>query len=211
MSMIGNRDSFSWIPAGSKACQTETESESEYSQYVPADVESTQDYFMQDIECQSADMLWKKAKSLSERQFEVQNIEAMTQAYLRCMADFCMKKEDYRNGIKFVWALAEYGGDAVYQNLMGLLYSRGVGVEKNNFAALYWFNKSEEQGNLEARENSDRIFQECSGILSREDFAEQIGMLAQWCRTGRGPVPLDRERGAYWTGRMEKILTGFGN
>ena len=114
MSMIGNRDSFSRIPAGSKVCQTETESE--YSQYVPADVESTQDYFMQDIECQNADMLWKKAKSLSERQFEGQNIEAMTQAYLRCMADFCMKKEDYRNGIKFVWALAKNGGDAVYQN-----------------------------------------------------------------------------------------------
>ncbi len=99
-------------------------------------------------------------------------------------------------------------GAAAYQ--LGALYSQGRGLEKNDLAALYWFNKAEEQGVLEAGADCDGIFQTYYRNFSREDFADRIGLLAHWCRTGRGPVPLDRERGAYWTGRMEKVLHGPG-
>lgn len=117
-------------------------------------------------------------------------------------------KEDFESEVKIVRALAEYGKDAESQNRMGVLYNRGIGLERNDLAALYWFNKAEEQGEAAAGTDCDGIFQAYCRNLGREDFAEQIGLLAHWCRTGRGPVPTDRERGAYWTGRMEKILTG---
>ena len=153
-------------------------------------------------------MLWKKAVAFSERVFGEQETRAASISCLKQMVNFCIEKEDFENEVKIVRALAEYGKDAESQNRMGVLYNRGIGLERNDLAALYWFNKAEEQGEAAAGTDCDGIFQAYCRNLGREDFAEQIGLLAHWCRTGRGPVPLDRERGAYWTGRMEKILTG---
>ena len=87
------------------------------------------------------------------------------------------------------------------------LYREGCGVKKNELAALYWFNKAEEQGDTKAGADCEAVFQTFYNHCSWEEFAGKIGILAHWCRTGMGPVPLDRERGAYWTGRMEKALT----
>lgn len=164
---------------------------------------SASDYFEQDMECLTPEMLWEKAVALAK-----EDGRAGAVSRLRLTANFYLEKEDFVNEAKCVRALAEFGRDADSQNLMGVLCNRGIGLEKNDLAALYWFNKAEEQGNLQSGADCDGIFQSYSRKLSREDFAEQIGLLAHWCRTGRGPVPLDRERGAYWTGRMEKVLTG---
>ncbi len=146
--------------------------------------------------------------AFSERVFGEQETRAASISCLKQMVNFCIEKEDFENEVKIVRALAEYGKDAESQNRMGVLYNRGIGLERNDLAALYWFNKAEEQGEAAAGTDCDGIFQAYCRNLGREDFAEQIGLLAHWCRTGRGPVPLDRERGAYWTGRMEKIMTG---
>ena len=169
---------------------------------------STLDYFRQDLDRLTPELLWKKAVSFSERVFGEQETRAASISCLKQMVNFCIEKEDFENEVKIVRALAEYGKDAESQNRMGVLYNRGIGLERNDLAALYWFNKAEEQGEAAAGTDCDGIFQAYCRNLGREDFAEQIGLLAHWCRTGRGPVPLDRERGAYWTGRMEKILTG---
>ena len=165
------------------------------------------DYFNGGMEHEDAQSVWKKAIAYSECFFPDEDARTTAISHLNLMKDFYRKRKDHEREVVCVRAMAEFGEDAGSQNLMGRFYSQGIGLEKDKLAALYWFNKAEEQGDLESKADCENIFQKYYSSLSREDFAEQIGTLAQWCRTGRGPVPLDQERGAYWTGRMEKALS----
>lgn len=156
---------------------------------------------------QDAQALWEHAAALSNHFFSEKNKKDAAVSYLSQLKSFYFNNNDYENGVMCLRALAEHGEDSDSQRQLGTLYREGCGVKKNELAALYWFNKAEEQGDTKAGADCEAVFQTFYNHCSREDFAGKIGILAHWCRTGMGPVPLDRERGAYWTGRMEKALT----
>lgn len=136
---------------------------------------STLDYFRQDLDRLTPELLWKKAADFSERVFGEQETRAASISCLKQMVNFCIEKEDFENEVKIVRALAEYGKDAESQNRMGVLYNRGIGLERNDLAALYWFNKAEEQGNAGARADCDGISRRIPGALAGRILQSRSG------------------------------------
>lgn len=59
------------------------------------------------------------------------------------------KKKDFATALKLWQSLAEQG-DANSQYNLGLMYSRGEGVVRDDFEAVEWFKKAAEQGNGKA-------------------------------------------------------------
>ncbi len=55
-------------------------------------------------------------------------------------------------------------GDAVNQNLLGVLYKDGEGVEQNDEEAVAWFRKAAEQGNASAQNNLGWMYDEGRGV-----------------------------------------------
>lgn len=87
-------------------------------------------------------------------------------------------KEAYRAGdyqqALATWSRLAEKGDAKAQNNMGVLYSEGHGVERDNEIALAWFTKSAEQGFVLAQANlGDSYF---NGDIVPQDY----GQAAYW-------------------------------
>ena len=60
--------------------------------------------------------------------------------------------------------IAAESGDAVAQNLLGVMYADGTGVSKDPTEALKWFRKAADQGNANAQINLDAMYANGKGI-----------------------------------------------
>ena len=58
---------------------------------------STLDYFRQDLDRLTPELLWKKAVAFSERVFGEQETRAASISCLKQMVNFCIEKEDFEN------------------------------------------------------------------------------------------------------------------
>ncbi len=77
---------------------------------------------------------------------------------------------DYSGALAACKTAAEQG-DAGCQNLMGVLYSRGRGVSKNEAEAASWFRKAAEQGHPQACFNLGRAYQFGRGVKASDEEA----------------------------------------
>ena len=80
------------------------------------------------------------------------------------------QKGDYPGALSACRAPAEQG-NASCENLLGVLYSRGRGVPKNEAEAANWFRKAAEQGHPQACFNLGRAYQLGHGVKASDEEA----------------------------------------
>lgn len=108
-------------------------------------------------------------------------------------------KKDYAMAAKLFRAGAEYENDAWCQNYLAVLYNAGTGVDKNDLASLYWFDRASEQGIDAAKNDRDGMLNAYVNNLGKQETAEQLRLLADWCTTGSDEaVPIDWTKAKYW-------------
>ncbi|MBF0441015.1 MAG: sel1 repeat family protein [Oligoflexales bacterium] len=120
-----------------------------------------------------------------------------------------MEMQDYRAGVEIYKRAAERGS-AEAQNMLGLIYGGGMGVEKDVQRAFYWYQKAAESGIAESQYNLGMIY--FKGETGVPDFekalywyqkaAEQGNAKAQFNLgymhdSGKG-VKMDLDKAFYW-------------
>lgn len=114
------------------------------------------------------------------------------------LAQFHLGKRGFATAGKLLRAAAEFGADANAQNFLGVLYNAGMGVEENDLAALYWFDKAADQGIEKALADRDGILNAYRNNLSSEEFYDDMARLSGWCAVGSADVPKGAQRAQRW-------------
>ena len=127
------------------------------------------------------------------------NIEHEINEKLYAMAGNHFNKQEYAEAAKLFRAAAEFGNDGNSQNALAVLYNMGAGIEKNDLASLYWFDKAVDNGIKEARIDRDGILNAYGTNFSSAEFYKQMMILSGWCSIGSEDVPKDTEKAAYWS------------
>lgn len=158
----------------------------------------TLDYAMENLEKDSYKDLFEKMQRFAERIYPKRDsVQAASEELYEIAAHF-FNKEDFGRAEKFFRAAAEFGDDGRSQNILGVLYNAGAGVEKDDLHALYWFDRAAGHGVEAAATDRDGIFNAYRSNFSREDFLEQLEILAASCAAGTADIPKDAKKAVYW-------------
>ena len=114
------------------------------------------------------------------------------------VAAWHFKREEYADAAKLFRAAAEFGGDGMSQKYLGVLYNAGAGVEKNDLAALYWFDRAADQRIAPAEKDRDGILNAYRSSLSPAEFYEQMNLLGEYCAFGTEDIPRDATKAERW-------------
>lgn len=97
----------------------------------------TMDYMHQDLDEATPNQLYQKMLSYASMLYTRSNGNDIASGLLFEFADYHMSKNQYRQAAKLFRAAGEYGNHGKSQNYLAVLYNAGVGLEKNDLAALY--------------------------------------------------------------------------
>lgn len=114
------------------------------------------------------------------------------------LAEYYLDKGDYTHALKLLRAAAECGDDGRAQNRLGVLYNAGIGVEKDDLAALYWFDRAADNRVGPAKIDRDGIFNAYRDNFSRAEFVTLMFKLGEYCAKGTDEIPRDGEKATYW-------------
>ncbi len=107
--------------------------------------------------------------------------------------------EEYAAAAKLFRAAAEFGNDGYSQNYLAVLYNAGAGLQKNDLASLYWFDKAVDNGAADvAQKDRDGMLNAYRTNFKPEEFYEEMLQLSGWCSVGSRDVPKDAAKSAYW-------------
>ena len=105
-------------------------------------------------------------------------------------------------------AAAEFSSYGYSQNCLAVLYNVGAGLEKNDLASLYWFDKAVDNGAADvAKKDRDGILNAYKTNLTPREFYEEMMKLSGWCNIGSEAVPKDAAKAAYWRAIGESAAT----
>ena len=108
-------------------------------------------------------------------------------------------KKEHGRAAKLLRAAAEFGNDGYSQNYLAVLYNAGAGIEKNDLAALYWFDRAVDSGAADvALTDRDGLLNAYRTNFSAVECYEEIMKLSGWCSMGSKDVPKDATKSAYW-------------
>lgn len=82
-------------------------------------------------------------------------------------------RANYQTALK-VWMDSAMGGDAQAQNMVGEIYSKGLGVAPDYAMAAQWFRKAADQGNSRAQINLGYLYEEGLGV--EKDVAQALNL-----------------------------------
>lgn len=122
------------------------------------------------------------------------------------VGSYCLNQKRYKEAIKLFRASGEYGNHGKSQNYLAVLYNAGAGTEKDDLAALYWFDRAADNGVLEAQKDRDGILNAYLNNNPAEVFAEIIDQLVKECSNGSKEIPCDEKKAEYWCKRKEQML-----
>ena len=114
------------------------------------------------------------------------------------VAGLHFNKHDYPVAAKLFRAAAEFGNDGNSQNYLAVLYNAGLGLKKNDLAALYWFDRAADNGIEVSKKDRDGILGAYRSSCSPEEFHGLMQTLAGWCQTGTKEIPKDAKKAGYW-------------
>ena len=118
---------------------------------------------------------------------------------LYAVAGNCLNKEAYSKAFKLFRAAGEFGSDGYSQNYLAVLYNAGRGIEQNDIAALYWFDKAVDNGAADvAQTDRDGLLNYYKENFPTDVFSATMLKLAKWCQTGSKDVPKDEAKAVYW-------------
>lgn len=118
--------------------------------------------------------------------------------YITSFGNLLVNQKNYSTAAHLFRIAAEYGGHGPAQNMLGVLYNAGAGVDKNDLISLYWFDKAHDNGVKEATTDRFGLFNAYMQNLEPEEFTQYMQTLSEWCRTGTEDIPQDPEKAAFW-------------
>lgn len=144
--------------------------------------------------------VYESLSAFSKRVYNTENCSVIVRKNLLELGTYYFNtKKDYAMAAKLFRAGAEYENDGWCQNYLAVLYNAGAGVEKNDLASLYWFDKASEQGVDAAKTDRDGMLNAYINNLGKLETAEQLRLLAGWCTNGtEEAVPIDEVKAVYW-------------
>lgn len=118
---------------------------------------------------------------------------------LIAVASTFFSKGWYAAAAKVFRSAAEFGNDGYAQYYLGELYDAGAGLQKNDLAALYWFDCAVDNGAADdALAYRDGMLAAWRQSLSAPEFRELMETLADWCESGTSDVPTNPAKAARW-------------
>lgn len=130
---------------------------------------------------------------------ETENVSLEVCRKLFAIARNHYKKKEYSAAAKLFRAAAEFGNDGYSQNYLAVLYNLGAGLEQNDLAALYWFDKAVDNGAADvALKDSDGMLNAYKTNFTPAEFYKAMLTLSGWCAVGHEDVPKDAGKSAFW-------------
>ena len=125
------------------------------------------------------------------------NLEVCRKLY--AIAGNHFNKKEYAAAVKLFRAAAEFGNDGYSQNYLAVLLNAGAGIEKNDLASLYWFDKAVDNGAADvALKDRDGMLNAYKTNFTPTEFYEEMMKLSGWCRIGSKDVPKDAAKAVFW-------------
>lgn len=156
------------------------------------------DFIHQGFEHKTAEKIYFDMMRFVKFIWPHENFEIEVNRNLYAMAGNHFNKEEYAEASKLFRAAAEFGNDGNSQNALAVLYNTGAGIEKNDLASLYWFDKAVDNAIEEARTDRDGILNAYRINYPPAEFYEQMMILSGWCSIGSEDVPKDADKAGYW-------------
>lgn len=158
------------------------------------------DYVNTVLKSKTAKEGYEELSAFAKHVYNTENCNAIVRKSLLELGTYYFNtKKDYAMAAKLFRGGAEYENDAWCQNYLAVLYNAGAGVEKNDLASLYWFDKASEQGITAAKTDRDGMLNAYVNNLGKQETAVQLRLLADWCATGTDEaIPIDRTKARYW-------------
>lgn len=164
------------------------------------------DFSHQDFERKSPEQLYTDMMRFVKHVYpETNDINLEVCRILFAVAGNHFNKKEYSAAAKLFRAAAEFGNDGYSQNYLAVLYNAGAGLEKNDIASLYWFDKAVDNGAADvAQKDRDGILNAYKTNFTPTEFYEEMMRLSGWCSVGNKDVPKDVAKAAYWREIGEK-------
>lgn len=155
------------------------------------------DYMNQALDGETAAGMYERMRSFVGAVYPEETARRVGQE-LTALGSHCLDKKEYPRAVKLLRAAAEFCSNGQAQNVLGVLYNAGSGVQKNDLIALYWFDRAADQGIAAAGTDRDGILSAYRSSLSMEEFSEYMEQLARWCREGTEDIPKTSEKADRW-------------
>lgn len=164
------------------------------------------DYMHENIDTDTPKMLFDKMYNLAFDLEPKGDGKAFAVEKIYGLAGHHLNKKEYAYAAKLFRAAAEFGNHGDSQNYLALLYNAGLGVEKNDLVALYWFDRAVDNHVEAARQDRDGILNAYQANSTPEEFFNIMEKLAVNCVNGSEEIPQDGEKANYWRKQCEEIL-----
>lgn len=164
------------------------------------------DYMHENIDTDTPKMLFDKMYNLAFDLEPKGDGKAFAVEKIYGLAGHHLNKKEYAYAAKLFRAAAEFGNYGDSQNYLAVLYNAGLGVEKNDLAALYWFDRAVDNHVEAARQDRDGILNAYHTNSTPEEFFNIMEELAVDCVNGSEEIPQDSGKAAYWRKQCEEIL-----
>lgn len=164
------------------------------------------DYMHENIDTDTPKRLFDKMYNLAFDLDPKGDGKAIAVEKIYGLAGHHLNKKEYIYAAKLFRAAAEFGNHGNSQNYLALLYNAGLGVEKNDLAALYWFDRAVDNHVEAARQDRDGILNAYHVNSTPEEFFNIMMELAVDCIIGSEEIPQDGGKANYWRKQCEEIL-----
>lgn len=164
------------------------------------------DYILESIDADTPKMLFDKMYNLAFDLEPKGDGKAFAVEKIYGLAGHHLNKKEYTYAAKLFRAAAEFGNHGDSQNYLALLYNAGLGVEKNDLAALYWFDRAVDNHVEAARQDRAGILNAYHTNSAPEEFFNIMEELAVDCVNGSKEIPQDVGKAAYWREQCEEIF-----
>lgn len=84
------------------------------------------------------------------------------------------------------------------QNYLAVLYNAGAGLEKDDLASLYWFDRAVDNKVEAAKKDGEGLLNAYKNNFSAEEFYDTMQLLSRRCAVGDFDIPKDAEKAVYW-------------
>lgn len=167
---------------------------------------STMDYLHQDFGQTTPHQLYEKMIRYASLLYPRDNGNTIAAETLYNLAALHFNKKEYKEAAKLFRAGAEFANDGESQNYLAVLYNAGLGVEKDDIAALYWFDRATDNGVEVSKKDRDGILNAYYENFSPEKFYDTMDYLVKACVSGSEEIPQDQEKAKYWREQCERLL-----
>lgn len=164
------------------------------------------DYMHENIDTDTPKMLFDKMYNLAFDLEPKGDGKAFAVEKIYEFAGHHLRKKEHAYAAKLFRAAAEFGNHGDSQNCLAVLCNVGLGVEKNDLAALYWFDRAVDNHVKAARRDRDGILNAYHTNSTPEEFFNIMEELAVDCVNGSEEIPQDSGKAAYWRKQCEEIL-----